>query len=123
MTRFFFVSTLLIAAVGGCKADPECEKLRLELAGSWGDLRESASKRKLAGVDAEGWQRIEKNADLLESSFATSQITWSSADKARAEFPEQVKSVQTDSPANLAGYQLSAEAAIKQQDAFSQRCR
>ncbi|HEY8946849.1 MAG TPA: hypothetical protein VIM73_21550 [Polyangiaceae bacterium] len=119
-----FAAALCLAAfVAGCKTDPECERLRMDLAKTWGSLRESAAKRKLAGVDVEGWTKIEERAALLESSFITPQVTWQSAEKARAELGEMVRGRQTDTEANLTGYLLSMEAANKQQAEFGQRCR
>lgn len=106
----------------GCKADPSCEPMRRDLAKAWGTLRESAMKRKLAGVDVEGWARVEDRVALLESSFATRQVTWPSADKALAEVIEIAKGRKTDSEANLIGYTMTLDAAVRLQEDFKQRC-
>ncbi len=95
----------------------------MEVAKAFQGLRESASRRKLAGVDVEGWKFVEQRADLLESSFATTQVTWASAEKARGEIVARVASLQTDNPANLTGYQLSLEGAVKELDAYGKKCR
>ena len=127
MRRMSFVHLLLACSVatalGGCKADEQCERARLDLAKAWGDLRASAVKRKLAGVDVEGWTKIEERTSLLESSFMTPQVTWSSADKARTELKQMLQGRQTDTDANLKGYLLSVEAADEQQTAYAERCR
>lgn len=122
-SRVIAAWVLTLFLVLGCKADERCERARLDVAKSWGVLRESALKRKLAGVDAEAWGKIEEKAALLESAFATPQVTWQSAEKARGEIVELVKGRQTDSEANLTGYRLSLEAAQKQQSEFSASCR
>jgi len=114
---------LVGAALLGCKSDAECERLRVDLAEAYGTLRESAGKRKLAGVDVAGWTAVEDKVALLESSFMTRRVTWQSAEKARAELSGKLSGLQTDSPANLTGYRLSVDAALKQQDEFTRRCR
>ncbi len=74
-------------------------------------------------MDVEAWTRIEEKTGLLESSYMTSQVTWSSADKAGAELAQILQARQTDTEANLKGYLLSVDAANKQQTAYSDRCR
>lgn len=127
MSRFAvaLILTVLVPLplVAGCKADPACEPMRRELAKAWGTLRESAMKRKLSGVDVEGWAKVEDRAALVESSFATPQVTWQSAERARSELTEMLKGRQTDTPANLTGYMLSLDAANKLQAEFTRRCQ
>jgi hypothetical protein len=123
MSRFIGVLSLALFFLAGCKTDEQCERMRLDLAKTWGSLRESASKRKLAGVDVDGWTKVEDRTALLESSFMTPHVTWQSADKARTELGEALRGRQTDTPANLTGYLLSVEAANKEQQAYSDRCR
>jgi hypothetical protein len=86
-------------------------------------LVEGAGRRQLAGVDIEGWKWVQGRVSLLESSFATTQVTWNSADKARSELVARLPSMQTDTPANLTGYQMSVQSALKEQDAFAKKCR
>jgi hypothetical protein len=123
MSRIIGVLSLTVLSLTGCKTDEQCERLRMDLAKAWGGLRESAAKRKLAGVDVEGWTKVEQRTELLESSFMTPRVTWQSADKARTELTEILRGRQTDTQANLTGYLLSVEAASKQQQAYSDRCR
>jgi len=117
------LAALALAGLVGCKDDAECERLRVDLAKTYGTLRESAGKRKLAGVDVQGWTAVEEKAALLESSFMTSRVTWQSAEKAATEINGKLSGLETDSPANLTGYRLSLEAALKQQDTFTRQCR
>lgn len=122
MTRHA-VTCLAVLVLVGCKDNQQCERLRLDLAKTYTTLRESAGKRKMAGVQVEGWTAVETKVALLESSFMTPQITWQSAEKARAELPGKLTGLETDSQANLTGYRLSAEAALKQHDDFTRQCR
>jgi hypothetical protein len=117
------VAGVLSVALLGCENDQECEKMRVNLAKTYGTLRESAGKRKVAGVDVQGWTEVEKTAALLESSFMTRRVTWQSAEKGRGELTSKLNGLQTDSAANLTGYRLSVEAALKEQEAFTRRCR
>lgn len=107
----------------GCKDNAECDKSRLALAKSWHGLAESAARRQLAGVDIEGWKYVQGRAQLLESSFMTTQVTWDSADKARKEIAERAGGLQSDAPANVEGFRLSLKAALDEQDAFAKKCR
>src|SRR6187402_1341338 len=66
----------------------ECEASRLQLAQTWETLRDTASSRKQIpessdlskGEEAERirvWTTIEERAELVRSSFETTQVTWS----------------------------------------------
>lgn len=123
MSRLIAGFCVALFSIAGCKVDEQCERQRLDLAKTWGSLRESAAKRKLAGVDVEGWAKIEERTALLESAFMTPQVTWTSADKARADLQAMLRNRQTDTEANLKGYLLSFETANKQQEEYAQRCR
>lgn len=107
----------------GCKDNQECEKARFALAKTWHGLAASAARRQLGGVDIEGWKFVQDRAQLLESSFMTTQVTWDSADKARKEIAERAGGLQSDAPANVEGFRLSLKAALEEQDAFAKKCR
>lgn len=107
----------------GCKENEECNKARFALAKSWHGLAESAARRQLGGVDIEGWKFVQGRAQLLESSFMTTQVTWDSADKARKEIADRAGGLQSDAPANVEGFRLSLKAALAEQDAFAKKCR
>lgn len=123
MTRQFAVLGLLFLGVAGCKPSEECERARLALSKTWGSLRESAAKRKLAGVDVESWAFVEERAALAESSFMTTHVTWTSAENARNDLKQRVGGLRTDTEGNLKGFQLSLDSAIKQQDAYAAECK
>lgn len=123
MTRWILLTLAFAAVLPGCEASQECERARLNLAKSWRGLAESAGRRELAGVDIEGWKWVRGRAQLLESSFMTTHVTWDSAAKARQELSARLPSLRTDSDANLTGYRLSVDAAFKEQDAYAKQCR
>lgn len=123
MIRCLTTVVVATALLTGCKESRECERARMDLSKTWLGLSEAAHRRQLAGVDIEGWKFIETKAQLLESSFMTTQLTWESADKARADLAARVPSVSTDTEANMTGYRLSFDAALKQQDAYAKQCR
>jgi hypothetical protein len=87
----------LAVALGalGCKDDEKCTKARNAAADSWKDVSSSAAKNKLApniGMDelpadkkaphVEAWGTIEKQAEMISSSFLYEKITWNTADPA-----------------------------------------
>lgn len=109
--------------LSGCAKSEQCEAARLDLSRTWGDLRQSAIRRKLAGVDVEGWAAVEDRTALLESSFMTTQVTWGSAEKARTQLSARLAQLSTDTDAKLQTYRASVEAAFKQQDEYQNACR
>jgi hypothetical protein len=123
MTRSLTAMVLAAALVAGCKESRECERARMDLSKSWHGLSEAAHRRQLAGLDIEGWKFVETKVQLLESSFMTTQVTWDSADKARGELAARLPGIQTDTPANMTGFRMSFDAALKEQDAYAKQCR
>lgn len=119
------LATVFLAAVfvAGCQETRECERARMDLAKTWRGLAEAAHRRQLAGVDIEGWKWVEARLELLESAFTTKQVTWDSADKARGEVVTRLPGLNTDTPANTTGFRLSADAAVKEQDAYTKQCK
>jgi len=95
--RFAFLSVASLALVLGCRDDETCTKARNAAADSWKDVSSSAAKNKLAptiGMDelpadqkaphVETWGTIEKQAEMIASSFLYEKITWNTADPALA---------------------------------------
>jgi len=123
MSRYFAVIFGIAFTLAGCEQSEECERSRLALSKTWGMLRESAAKRKLAGTDVESWSFVEERAALAESSFMTTRVTWGSADTVRNDLSQKVGSLRTDTEGNLKGFQLSLNAAFKEQDAFKAKCK
>jgi len=93
---------VLLCAAGlivgaGCKDDEKCTKARNAAASSWKAITTTAGTNKVAptiGLDelppdkkaphVEAWGTIEKQADMIASSFLYEKITWNTADPALA---------------------------------------
>lgn len=120
-------------AGSGCN-DAECEKARMELAKSWEELRNTATSRQqippatsLSASQKDErirtWTEIEASAELLRSSFGTSQVTWSPAQKARSALGEQFERVaKTDDPVTQ-GFGTAMKVADQLMKSYDQRCR
>jgi hypothetical protein len=83
----------------------------------------AAQQRKLAGQDVENWAFIENKSDLLQSSFATRQVTWASADKARSDISARLGNINSDSLSTVDIFKRSAAEAFLDQDKYAQQCR
>jgi len=123
MTRFIVAVSIVLPLTLGCKDDVQCEKTRMDLNKTWAELRLAATRHKLDGVDVPDWTDVETKAELLESSFLTSEVTWESAAKARAAISAKLPALQADPPAQLVGFRTSAESALKEQSSFEAECR
>ena len=95
--RFLFLSAAGLALVLGCKDEEKCTRARNAAADSWKLVSVTAAQNKLApniGIDeltpdqkgphVEAWGTIEKQAELISSSFLYEKITWTTADPALA---------------------------------------
>jgi hypothetical protein len=84
-----------LSAAAGCKNNEACTKARNEASDVWKAVTESAGKNKVApnigldelpadkkGPHVEAWGTIEKQADMIASSFAYEKITWNTANPA-----------------------------------------
>ena len=87
---------LVLALAAGCKDDEACTKARNAASDAWKAVTESAGKNKVAptigldelpadkkGPHVEAWGTIEKQAEMISSSFAYEKITWNTADPAQ----------------------------------------
>jgi hypothetical protein len=87
--------TCLIVAGTGCKDEEQCTKARNAANDAWKVVQDTASKNKLApniGIDelpadkkaphVEAWGTLEKQAEMISSSFAYAKITWKTTDPA-----------------------------------------
>jgi hypothetical protein len=128
------VASAGVAGLGSGCHDPECEASRLELARSWQTLRDTATSRKQIpegvdlGQDEEQrrirvWTTIEDRAELLRSSFETSQVTWPSADKARTELGEAFKPLAANEDPMTRGFALTLSEADQRMAEFRKSCR
>jgi hypothetical protein len=95
--RLVFLSVASVALALGCKDDEKCAKARDAASDSWKLVSATAAKNKVApniGIDelppdkkaphVEAWSTLEKQAELISSSFLYEKITWNTADPALA---------------------------------------
>ena len=116
--------TLLTGAASiACSTDRECEKARLQTHRAFQSLNEVAARRKLAGVDLAKWTNVANKTELLESAFATRQVTWNSAEKAKAEVQSDLSSIQTDNEVALEIFKRTAAEAFQLQGMLADKCR
>jgi hypothetical protein len=94
--RLTFLCVGSLALVLGCKNDEQCTKARNAASDSWKLVSETAAKNKVTpnigldevpadkkGPHVEAWGALEKQADMISSSFAYEKITWNTADPAQ----------------------------------------
>lgn len=112
----------------------ECEASRLQLAQTWETLRNTASSRKqipeassLSKSEETDrirvWTDIEERAELVRSSFETTQVTWSSADKARADLGEAFKPISSGEDPMTRGFAVTLDEADQRMARFRKECR
>lgn len=117
----------------GCH-DKECEGARLELEQTWETLRDTATSRQQIpegtslsqGEQDERvrtWKTIEERTELLRSSFETSQVTWTAADKARKELATLFTPLQAKDDPVTRGFAVTLEAADKRMATFRSQCQ
>jgi hypothetical protein len=93
--RFVCLGMACLVLALGCKDDEKCTLARNAAADSWKAVNETAGKNKLApnigidelpadkkGAHVEAWGEIEKQAEMISSSFLYEKITWNTADPA-----------------------------------------
>jgi hypothetical protein len=124
----------LVALVLGACHDEQCEAERLQLSQTWETLRNTATSRKQIpeGVDLSKseeeerirvWTNIEERAELIRSSFQTSQVTISPAQKARSELEQIFKPLASNEDPMTKGFAVTLAEADKRFDSFRQNCR
>lgn len=117
----------------GCD-DAECEAARLELARTWETLRDTATSRKqipegssLTASEEQDrirvWTAIEERAELMRSSFETPQVTWPSAEKARAGIGEAFKPLEAKDDPMTRGFALMLNEADQHMASYRKSCR
>ncbi len=122
-TTLVIAALSIVPALVSCQTSRDCEKARIKAHRAYQELSEGATQRKLAGVDVDGWSKVENKADLLRSAFATEQVTWRSAEKARTDVRSTLEAISTDNDVNLEIFKRSAEEAFKLQDILASTCR
>jgi hypothetical protein len=119
----WIVPVLGLMVLSACEANEDCERSRMKISRTYNALTAAAQQRKLAGQDVENWAFIENKSDLLQSSFATRQVTWASADKARSEISARLGNINSDSLSTVDIFKRSAAEAFLDQDKYAQQCR
>lgn len=116
---------LAVSAVAalGCNRNTECERQRLAVHRAWESVHQAAYERKLAGVDEAQWTAIEAKTDLLQSAFATQQVTWDSANQATADINAMVPGTKTNNELKLEVFRASTAEAVAKQKRFQETCR
>jgi hypothetical protein len=116
-------AALTLGALWACDASQECERSRMKVSRTYNALTTAAQQRKLSGQDVENWAVIENKSDLLQSAFATRQVTWASADKARNEIAARLGSMNSDSATSVDIFKRSAAEAFQDHDSYAKMCR
>jgi hypothetical protein len=124
---------MAVNATAACH-DPECEAARLELARTWETLRDTATSRRQIPEGANlspseeqerirVWTTIEERSELMRSSFETPQVTWPSAEKARADLGETFKPLASKDDPMTRGFAMKLNEADQQMANFRKSCR
>jgi hypothetical protein len=120
-----FISAVLGAlfclGVAGCNESRACERQRLDLFQAWQEVNKSIEERKLNSAEAH-WTTIQPKIDVLQSAFATPQVTWDSASKNREEAATLVSGV-ADSGQGVEIFRATFNAAGAKQAAYYDACR
>jgi hypothetical protein len=88
------LASVLTLGLVACQESKTCEKQRLDLWKSWQEVNKALEEQKLApGSDEAQLANIQKKVDVLQSAFATPQVTWDSASKNKEEATTLLTSV------------------------------
>jgi hypothetical protein len=109
-------------ALLGCQEGKACERQRLDLAKAWTEVNQAAEDAKLSGGDEGQWDTIQKKLDVLQSAFATTQVTWDSATKNHDEAANLVGQI-NGSPSKTEIFRGTFKAAGDKQAAYFDACR
>jgi len=95
--HFMLIGVAGLVAATGCKDDDRCTKARNAASDAWKALTTTAGTNKVApnigldelpadkkGPHVEAWGTLEKQSELISSSFLYEKITWNTADPALA---------------------------------------
>lgn len=106
----------------------------MELAKTWETLRNTAGSRKHVPEDSEltaeqrserleTWTKIEDEAELMRSSFETRQVTWSAAEKARADLERLYAGASNTEDPLIQGFGVLLKDADRLYAGFRERCK
>ncbi len=134
LRRLTAMCLLGLSCVSLACQDRQCEASRLALTQSWETLRNTAASRKqipeatdLTKPQEDAririWTDIEAEAELMRSSFETTQVTWSSADKARGKLSELFRPLAANEDPMTRGFAATLADADQRMEAFRKQCR
>jgi len=94
----------------------------------WDGIQAQAIKLKLAssdgaGANASAWSGIQSDIDLLQSSFATEQITWESAKKKLGQLERSVQDMGNPTTSALQSFRDAVSRAATMQGELEKSCR
>jgi hypothetical protein len=133
VSSYGFLALGALGLLAACQSQ-ECEASRLQLAQTWQTLRDTATSRKQIpeasnltkseeGERIRVWTDIEDRAELVRSSFETSQVTWPSAEKGRAELGEIFKPLASSDDPMTRGFAVTLNEADQLFASFRKSCR
>lgn len=105
----------------GCMENKACERQRLDLARAWEQVNKAAEEAKLSGGEEAQWLDIQKRLGVLQSAFATPQVTWDSAKKNRDEAASLVGKI-SGAPTKTEIFRGTFTAAEVKQVAYYESC-
>ncbi len=130
------VCVIAFGAVGAvsCKDQAACDRSRLELSKKWEELKNTAGSYKTTKEDEEiptakkeerlkVWGGVEDKAALVQSSFATKQVTWPAADQARQDINQKLGAVAATGDQRVESFSQLLRAAGAQYDQYKDKCR
>ena len=120
-----------------CKDSQACESARLELGRMWKEAKATASKNQVIRPDVIGemndaeknqhietWTDLTAKAELLESSYQTTQVTWDSAEQAEKELQTELATYKGHQPKiAFQGFEMLVKEAAEKSKKFEQQCR
>jgi hypothetical protein len=115
------LGALFCLGLAGCDESRACERQRLDLFQAWQEVNRAIEERKLNSTEAH-WTTIQPKIDVLQSAFATPQVTWDSATKNREEAATLVGGV-SDSGQGVEIFRATFNAAGAKQAAYYDACR
>jgi hypothetical protein len=94
----------------------------------WETAQTQAAELKLASVEASSprptvWTTIESDLELLQSAFATEQITWESAKKKADQLQRAIQDLGMPSTSSAATFRESIARAATMQSELERSCR
>ena len=94
----------------------------------WDGIQAQALKLKLAssegaGANASAWTGIQSDIDLIQSSFATEQITWDSAKKKLGQLERSLEDIGSPSTSAFQSFRDAINRAATKQGELEKSCR